>query len=157
MIETYQVFSYLHNMMRKDDLAIKLCKAFLKQHPLSWVKVGSESCPEYHVVDEQGRDYVRIISSEGNAWKVTEGKFFDAVFPFDTRSESANLSSAFEYAEEILSNVDFLVRTNTFLESQDDGADYHASYYEACLTDKEDTFKPCHDDACHCLDAEEKS
>jgi hypothetical protein len=129
MIETYQVFSYLHNMMRKDDFAIKLCKDFLEKNPLCWVKVGSE----YFATDENGRDYACITNVDGK-FLIKEGYHFDATFSPELKLDYENLSDAIENANEILFNVGFSVMLDSSLTRKDDGTDHHASYHEVCLT-----------------------
>lgn len=117
MIETYQVFSYLHNMMRKDDLAIKLCKDFLKQHPLKWTESFSK---EYTAIDEDGRDYLFIKNREGK-FTIYEGSYFDATFPLGLKVKTDSLAEAIESANEILYNVDLFVHPYNNLESKNLG------------------------------------
>jgi hypothetical protein len=105
MTKIYNIYQRLHSNTELDELTKHIYKGFLKQYPLSWVKVDFEYCPSYYAVDGQGKDYLRITSTKGNTWKVTEGKFFGVVFPSDSRSETLHLSDAFKYAEEILFNV----------------------------------------------------
>ncbi len=151
MIETYQVFSYLHNMMKKDDFAIKLCKDFLEKNPLSWVKVGSE----YLASDENGRDYVCIVHVNGK-FLIKEGKYFDATFSPELKLDHDNLLDAIKKANKILFNVGFSVDPYSVLSIKDDGTDYHASYHDACLPpkddsqDEDDCCEYCHDVPCSC-------
>lgn len=120
MIETYQVFSYLHNMMRKDDFAIKLCKDFLENNPLCWIKVNSE----YLASDENGRDYACIVCVDGK-FLIKEGYHFDATFSSELKLSHDNLLDAIENANEILFNVGFSVLLHSY--TKDDSLDEEKS------------------------------